>query len=84
MAAMGFVQHDVRVFGGVVHAGVELGLLAILERIPEHSVVPHPFAQFDDRRLVGGEIDKGLVPEHVQDIQIVGKPPIHFIRADFR
>ena len=59
---MTLIQHDVRVFGGVIHVSVKFHFLTILKRVSKRLVIAEPFAKLYYRRLVGSEIDELLIP----------------------
>ena len=71
------IKHDVRIGRVVIHVGVKLPTVAILERIAKIRVSAHPVAQLYDRGLVRGEVDEAVPGEDYQYIKIIGQFPIH-------
>ena len=77
------VQHYICVVGIVVHVGIELYFICVLEWISKVFVVSKPIAKLNYRRLVRSEIYEPLALQDREDIQIVTEPPTHIVSPDF-
>lgn len=78
-----FVEHDVRVFGLIVHVFSYFRPSATGERVSEVSVFSYPFAQFDHGGFFRGEIDERLVLQDGEYVEVIGQFPAHVVCADF-
>ena len=59
--------------------GIELTAMAVLKRVADGLIPAHPVAQFNDGRLVRGEVDEAVSGKHRQHIEVVRQFPVHLV-----
>ena len=79
-----FIKHHICIGGVIIHVRIKFHLCALLERITYGLVSSYPVAQFQYGRLVAREIYKRVSCKNSQHIEVIGKPPVHFIGTHLR